>query len=139
TDDLMLVNQNRDDACSFAMRPRRFKDMYNRRGWRLPPVIATEGSTYGPHVSQWGDTVMSNDLTTMCSYMNVNRWWCGYTNFVVGGSCGWAGFEIATHPAIISAVGAYNAAHPSDAIDGQYSQMFGAGKVHPKTLAELTP
>lgn len=138
-DDIMVTNQVRDDVCAYAMRPRRFWDMYNRRGWRFPPVIATEGSTWGGSVDYWGPTRMANDLVAMGRYMNVNRWWCGYTNFVVGGSCGWGGFEIADKPSIIAAVGAANAAAPADAMDGLYSQMFGAGQVHPKTLAELTP
>lgn len=138
SDDLMIVNQVKDDVCSFAMRPRRFRDMYARRGLRFPPVIATEGSTWGGNTDYWGDTVMSNDLTAMGNYMNVNKWWCGYTNFVVGASCSWGGFEIADHPAIIAAVGAWNANHPADAVDGLYSQVFGSGATHPKTVSELT-
>jgi hypothetical protein len=139
SDDLMIVNQHLDDVCSFAMRPRRFWDMYNRRGWRFPPVIATEGSTWGGDNDSWGDTVISNDLTSMGNYMNANNWWCGYTNFVVGASCSWGGFEIGNHPAIMSAVSTWNYNHPCDAKEGYYSQMFGAGNVHPKTLAEATP
>jgi hypothetical protein len=57
----------------------------------------------------------------------------------VGGSCGWPQFEIATRPAIISAIGAHNANNPADATQGLYSQMFGAGKVHPKTVQEMVP
>lgn len=138
-DDLMVTNQVHDNVCDYAMRPRRFKDMYDRRGWRLPPVIATEGSTVGGSTDAWGDARMGADLTTMGDFMNFNRWWCGYTNFVVGGSCGWGGFEIADHPAILAAVQDWNTNHPSDAVDGLYSQVFGSGAVHPKTIAELTP
>jgi hypothetical protein len=136
-DDLMVTNQVQDNVCDAAMRPRRFKDMYDRRGWRLPPVIATEA---GADVNSWGEARCIADLTAMGDYMNFNRWWCGYTNFVVGGSCGWGGgFELATHPAVISAVGDWNYNHPSDAVDGLYSQKFGSGRIHPKTLSELTP
>lgn len=138
-DDLALVNQNRESPCSFSMRPRRFHDMYSRRGWRLPPVIATEGSSYAGKTHFWGDTVMGNDLVAMGQYMNVNKWWCGYTHFVVGASCGWSDFEITDHPAIIAAVASHNYNNPADAVGGLYSQMFGAGKVHPRTLAELAP
>ncbi len=139
SDDLMVVNQVRDDVCSFAMRPRKFKDMYDRRGLRFPPVIATEGSTWGGNTAYWGDAVMSNDLTSMGTFMNADRWWCGYTNFVVGASCSWGGFEIANRPAIIAAVGAWNADHPADAVDGLYAQVFGSGATHPKTLSDMTP
>lgn len=138
-DELMLINQSRDDACSFSLRPRRFKDMYDRRGWRFPPVIATEGSTWGGWHGRWRAETIANDLTTMGAYMNANRWWCGYTNFVAGGSCGWAGFEILGEGNIARDVGAWNAANPADAADGLYAQMFGAGKVHPRTLGELVP
>ncbi|MEP0842262.1 MAG: hypothetical protein HRF43_06080, partial [Phycisphaerae bacterium] len=78
-DDLMVTNQGRDDVCAYAMRPRRFKDLYARRGWRFPPVIATEGSTWGTWHGHWRPETISNDLTTMGAYMNANRWWCGYT------------------------------------------------------------
>jgi len=139
SDDLMVTNQVLDNVCSFAMRPRRFKDMYARRGWRFPPVICTEGSTWGGNTHYWGDTRMAQDLTLMGDYMNANRWWCGYTNFVVGASCSWVGFEIGDHPDIMGPVSDWNYNNPADATDGLYSQMFGAGKVHPKTLAELTP
>ncbi|HOW17868.1 MAG TPA: hypothetical protein PLC79_02445 [Phycisphaerae bacterium] len=135
-DDLMVTNQVQDNVCDAAMRPRRFKDMYDRRGWRLPPVIATEG---GADVQSWGETRAAADLTAMGDYMQFNRWWCGYTNFVVGGACGWGGgFDIAGYPAVISAVGEWNYNHPADAVDGFYSQKFGSGKIHPKTLPELT-
>lgn len=138
-DDIMVTNQVKDDACDFALRPRRFWDLYARLGWRFPPVISTEGSTWGGSVDYWGPERMALDLTRMGDYMQFNRWWCGYTNFVVGGSCGWGGFEIADKPTIIAAVGQWNADHPSDAMDGLYAQMFGAGEVHPKTAAGLTP
>ncbi len=139
TDDLMVVNQQWDDTCSFGMRPRRFWDMYNRRGWRFPPVIATEANSWGGRTHEWGDTVMANDITTAGDYMNYNNWWCGYTHFVVGASCSWVGFEIGDHPAIMNAISAWNYEHPADAKAGYYSQMFGAGNVHPKNLTELTP
>jgi hypothetical protein len=138
-DQLMVLNQVRDDACAFALRPRRFRDMYERRGWRFPPVIATEGSTYFGWHGTFNPATISADLTTMGAYMNANSWWCGYTNFVVGGSCGWSIFEIAGQGTIIPDVGTWNANNPADAREGLYSQMIGAGKVHPRTLSELTP
>jgi hypothetical protein len=145
-DEMMVANQNRDDACSFALRPRRFKDMYDRRGWRFPPVIATEGSTYGGWIDRFSPDQIANDLVLMGQYMNADRWWCGYNNFAVGIQCNSAwrpwdliGKRVANGQLMTEVVGQWNADHPADALDGLYSQMFGAGKVHPKTPAELTP
>ncbi len=143
-DEFMVTRQVAVDACSFALRPRRFKDMYDRRGWRFPPVIATEGSTTGPWQDTYTPDQVYTDLVTMGDYMNANRWWCGYVNFVVGAQCSWPGFDIvgqylAGGQSMAEAIGAWNYDHPADAMDGLYSQMFGAGEVHPKTLAELTP
>ncbi|MBI4578760.1 MAG: hypothetical protein HY718_03605 [Planctomycetes bacterium] len=78
--------------------------------------------------------------------MNATRWWCGYTNFATGIQCNAAwrpwdmiGQRVGDGRLMSQAVGAWNAEHPADAMDGLYSQMFGAGKVHPKTTLELTP
>lgn len=144
TDHFMVTNQNADDACSFALRPRRFKDMYDRRGWRFPPIIATEGSTWVPWHGTYTPDQVLDDLTTMGSYMNANNWWCGYTNFVVGAQCSWVDFDLVGQyvtggKSMAQAVGDWNYQHPADAKDGYYSQMFGAGEVHPKNLTELTP
>ncbi len=145
-DQLMVDNQDRDDSCSFALRPRRFKDMYDRRGWRFPPIIATEGSTYGGWIGEFSPDEMADDFKLMGQYMNADRWWCGYNNFATGIQCNAAwrpwdliGQRVGSGELITQNVGAWNADHPADAMDGLYSQMFGAGKVHPKTLGELTP
>ncbi len=140
--DLMVTNQIEPDySCSFALRPRKFKDMYDRRGWRFPPVIATEGSTWGPWHGTFSPATIGADLMAMGDYMNANRWWCGYTNFVVGSQCigGWEGWDIVGQGTIIPDVANWNMDHPADAMDGLYSQMVGAGKVHPRTAQELTP
>ncbi len=139
SDQFMVTNQNLNGACSFALRPRRFKDMYDRREWRFPPVIATEGSTWGAWHGTYSPDQIGNDLMTMGEYMNANNFWCGYTNFVCGASCSWIDFEIVGQGTIVQDVGQWNYNHPADAKDGYYSQMFGAGNCHPKTLSELTP
>ncbi|MBI4578448.1 MAG: hypothetical protein HY718_02025, partial [Planctomycetes bacterium] len=73
-DQMMVANQDRDDACSFGLRPRRFKDLYDRRAWRFPPVIATEGSTYGGWIGMFSPDTITNDLNLMGQYMNATRW-----------------------------------------------------------------
>jgi len=138
-DDLMVINQSRDDTCEFSMRPRRFRDLYERRGWRFPPVLATEGSTAQGWHGNWRPETIAVDLVTMGKYMNENRWWCGFANFVAGGSCGWPAYEILGQGNIVKDVGTFNANNPADATEGLYSQMFGAGQVHPRTLEELAP
>lgn len=138
-DDLLVINQSRDDACDYSMRPRRLRDLFARRGWRFPPVIATQGSTAHPWHGSWRPETIATDLTTMGKYMNENRWWCGYANFVAGGSCTWPAFEILGQGNIVSEVGAWNANNPADAVEGLRSQMFGTGQVHPRSLSELAP
>lgn len=143
-DHFMVTNQNLHNPCLFALRPRQFKDMYARRGWRFPPVIATEGSTWVPWHGNYTPDRVTQDLLTMGDYMRADRFWAGYTNFVVGAQCSWPDFDIvgqylANGKSMAQAIGEWNENHPADAMDGLYSQMFGAGKVHPKTTAELTP
>jgi hypothetical protein len=120
--------------------------MYDRREWRFPPVIATEGSTYGGWRGVISEDALANDLTVMGQYMNADNWWCGYTNFAVGIQCNgaWVPWDIVYRyvsggQLISQFVGDWNEDHPADAKDGLYSQMFGAGKVHPGTVSELTP
>src|SRR5690606_26467420 len=47
--DQLMVNASnpQNDPCSFALRWRRYVDMYRDRGWFMPPAIYTEGTTYG--------------------------------------------------------------------------------------------
>ena len=137
-DELMVNAQNQDGACSFALRARRFKDMYDRRGWRFPPVIYTEGTTYGGWHGNFSPQEITDDLTLYGQYMNADRWNTGLTIFDVGGCGVWAKWDI-TGYGIAQPVGVWNQAHPADAMDGLYSQMFGAGKVHPMTVAQMTP
>lgn len=146
SDQFMVSNQVSNDACSFALRPRRFKDMYDRRDWRFPPVIATEGSTWGPWYGSFSEDQVANDLVLMGQYMNADRWWCGYTNFATGIQCNpaWINWDIVNKYTsggrlISQVVGDWNEDHPADSMDGLYSQMFGAGNVHPVTSGQLTP
>jgi hypothetical protein len=74
----------------------------------------------------------------MGQYMNADRWNTGLTIFDVGGCGVWAEWDI-TGYGIAQDVGGWNQANPADTMDGLYSQMFGAGKVHPMTVGELTP
>ncbi|NLE57245.1 MAG: BACON domain-containing protein [Planctomycetes bacterium] len=143
-DDFMVSNQVQVNACDFALRPRRFKDMYDRRGWRFPPVIATEGSTPIPWHGVYTPDRMITDFTAMGEYMNANNWWCGYTNFVVGAQWSWPDFDLVGQYVtggltMSQAVGVWNYNNPADAMDGYHAQIFGAGEVHPKNLSELTP
>ena len=144
TDVFMVTNQDREPACKFALKPREFKDMYDRRGWRFPPVIATEGSTWAPWHGNWTPDRVTHDIIEMGKYMRADRFWAGYNNFVVGASCSWPTFEIVgqflqSGKSMAEGIGDWNEANPADAMDGGYSQMFGAGHAHPKTLAQLTP
>jgi hypothetical protein len=143
-DQVMVSNQVSSDPCSFALRPRRFKDMYARRGWRFPPVLATEGSTWGGWIGNFSPQYIADDLVLMGDYMKADRFWAGYHNFAVGIQCNQAwrpwdlvGQTVNNGQLMTQYVGEYNANNPADAMDGLYAQMFGAGYVHPVTTSQL--
>jgi len=135
-DELMVAAQNIDDPCAFSLRPRRFEDMYARRNWRFPPVISTESTTYGGWHGRFTPQEITDDLILYGQYLKADPWFIGTTIFTVGGCRTWAEWDI-TGLGIAGPVGDWNATHPTDATEGLYAQMFGAGKTHPMTLSEM--
>ncbi len=146
TDQVMTLAQTLDDPCSFSMRPRRFKDMYDRRGWRFPPVLATEGSTFGGWIGTFSPQFIADDIILTGEYLKADRFWAGYHNFAVNIQCGPAwrpwdlqGQRVNDGRLMTEYIGEWNANNPADAMDGLSSQMFGAGHVHPVTTTQLVP
>jgi hypothetical protein len=136
TDLLMITpyieEENLDDPYDFALRARRFARIYKDRGWKFPPVIYTEGTTWcawkaDPAPPEAED--VRDDLINFIPFMNEDRWCTGLTIFVVGGNGAWADFDI-TGEGIAEPVGQANMADPADKTSGLYSQQFGVGTLH---------
>ncbi len=136
-DQLMIINAQYDPPCDYALRWRKYVDMYRDRGWRMPPVIYTEATTFSGWRGVFSPAQIRDDLLAFGPYMNENRWVAGMTLFVAGGTGEWSAWDIRGQGDIATACGAWNAANPSEATEGLYSQQFGAGQVHPTTLSQM--
>jgi hypothetical protein len=127
-----LEGTNLDDPYDFALRWRTYADWYAGRGCRMPPMIYSEGTTYGGWQGVIGQNEIEDDLTLFIPFINADPWALGMCIFCDGCTIEWAGWNIA-NTGIGAAVGPSNRADPVDKIDGLYSQQFGKGKVHPLT------
>ncbi|HPD32420.1 MAG TPA: hypothetical protein PLL20_20700 [Phycisphaerae bacterium] len=136
-DQLMINNATYDPPCDYALRWRKYVHMYRDRGWRMPPVIYTEGTTYHGWHGVFQASQIRDDLIAFGAYMNEDRWCTGLTLFVAGGTGVWENWNIRGAGDIATACGTWNANNPSEATAGLYSQQFGAGQVHPTTLSEM--
>ncbi len=137
--DQLMVNAPApiDEPCAYALRHRRYVDMYRDRGWRMPPVIYTEATTYGGWHGVFTPEQIRDDLLAFGGYMNEDRWCTGLTLFDAGGTGAWEAWNIRGQGDIAAACGTWNQNHPSEATDGLYSQQFGAGPIHPTTLSQM--
>lgn len=111
----------------FALRWRKYVDMYRERGWRMPPVIYTECTTYfgwhGTDIEAWQ---VRDDLMQFEQEMFHDSWVAGSCIFVTGVYAGsfWRNWETVGH-GILGPCGQWNASHPADARSGT-AQQFGA-------------
>jgi hypothetical protein len=121
---------NFDDPYDFALRWRDYADWYDERGWRMPPVIYSEGTTYGGWKGAIPQTEVEQDLIMFIPFINEDPWAIGMALFCDGCTIEWAGWNIA-NTGVGAAVGPSNRADPVDKVDGLYSQQFGKGQVHP--------
>ena len=116
----------------FSLRWRMVKDLYDQQGYRMPPVIYTECTTFyawkqgyaNPWFEPWqirDDSMAFEGLTKQ-----DDPWSAGMCIFLVGSqSAQWDGWEVADEPVIYEGCGDYNADHPADAWEGLHSQQFG--------------
>jgi hypothetical protein len=105
--------------------------MYKDRGWKFPPTIYTEATTYfGWHGGGFPNAAdVRDDMIDYIPFMNEDRWCTGMTIFVVGGRGLWGEWDI-TGYGIAGPVGQANNADPADKTSGLYSQQFGVGTLH---------
>jgi PKD repeat protein len=114
------------EAPWYANRWRFYIDMYESRGYRMPPVVYTECTTFYAWKGVFTAEQIRDDLMAFEAQSKyVDPWQVGMCIYLAGSNAGWLGWEIANEPTIYNGCGAYNVDHPADAWDGLYSQQFG--------------
>jgi len=123
--DQLMIGPEQED---FSLRWRKYVDTYQQNGWRMPPCIYTECTTFYGWQSNEDISAadVRDDLQAFEAESKLDPWSVGMTIFVVGsGQSQWDDWETATESTIIDGCGDYNEDHPADAWDGLYSQQFG--------------
>ncbi len=118
------------DGDGWALRWRRFRREYEKRGWRFPPVILTEAGLREGWIDR-GDRftpeMVAEDLTTFASRIHGDPGALGLCVFLTGA---WPGQDLQTRDItkyperIIAPIRAWNRAHPVDARSGTGSQVI---------------
>lgn len=108
----------------YSLRWRYYKSMYDQHGYRMPPVIYTECTTWSGWKGVFSAGQIRDDLNSFEAETRKDPWSVGMCIFLCG-SIGWDGWEIANEPTIYNECGSYNRDHPADAHAGLYSQQFG--------------
>jgi hypothetical protein len=116
----------------FSLRWRKVKKMYDDRGWRLPPVIYTEGTTWGGWHGSIKPQAIRDDLIEFHKYMLQDDWTVGLTVFCTGNWKGqiWSKWNLANYPGwqegtphlIVDAIRKLNQQHPVDAYNSVNAQ-----------------
>lgn len=109
----------------FAYRWRQYVNMYKTYGHRMPPVIYTECTTFDGWKGVFTPARIRDDLITFEARTRSDVWSVGMCIFLAGSNGAWDLWEIANEPTIYNDCGEWNRNHPTDAVDGLYSQHFG--------------
>ncbi|NLE60810.1 MAG: PEGA domain-containing protein [Planctomycetes bacterium] len=122
-DDQLMIGPQQE---WFSLRWRHYAATYEANGWRMPPVVYTECTTFYAWHGVFTATQIRDDLMAFEAESGNDPWSVGMAIFVMGsGSTQWDGWECATEPTIYEGCGDYNLSHPADAKEGLYSQQFG--------------
>ena len=123
TDELMCA----PSSVAHSMRWRTFARWYEERGWRFPPMIYTEATTWGGWHDQFTPEAIRDDILCMTRRMTQTRWEIGMCLFCTGCWPGqiWCKWDMSAFPKIIDQLREYNLAHPVDAHSGVQAQQFG--------------
>lgn len=112
-----------------SMRWDTFARWYQERGWRCPPMIYTEATTWGGWHDQFTPEAIRDDIFCMCERMEAAQPWAiGMCLFCTGCWKGqiWCKWDMSAFPEIIEDLREYNMAHPVDACTGTKSQQVGS-------------
>jgi hypothetical protein len=116
-----------------ALRWRKIKQMYDDRGWRSPPVIYTEATTWGANWhGEHPPEAIRDDIICLYDHMAEDDWSAGLCEFCTGNWEGqpWHNSNISNYPGwttgdyhiIVEPVRQYNMDHPVDSHSGTGSQ-----------------
>jgi hypothetical protein len=125
--DLMMTDTSGD----FSFRWRRYWDLYESKGWRMPPVMYTEATTYGGWHGNFSPEEIRDDLIGFGGEMLEDPWAIGLQIFAMGDYGlrdilgAWHAWDILPYyPQIINPLGTWNEAHPVDAVSGTRAQQW---------------
>jgi hypothetical protein len=103
-------------------------DLYEERGFRMPPVIYTEGGDHGiDPLGPRTPEMVRDDLVCFEGVMRQYPWTVGLCYFLTAQwpSMQWPDFDLTRFPQIITGIREANRAHPYDAYEGQNAQLLG--------------
>jgi PKD repeat protein len=118
----------------FAHRFRTYLKMYRERGYRMPPVLYTECTTFyawkrgytEPGYAPFEPWQIRDDLIAFERESRQDPWAVGMAIFLLGSSSPrWDGWEVSNEPVIYQGAGDDNFNRPADAKAGLFAQQFG--------------
>jgi len=127
-DELMCAESSLHD---YSLRWRQFAKGYEERGWRFPPVIYTEGTTWGGWIDRperFTPATIRDDILCFEGKMREDPWAVGLAVFVTGAWPGqeWRKWDITRFPeTTIDPIRERNRTYPIDAHGGSGSQVIG--------------
>lgn len=111
-----------------AFRWRTYARWYAERGWRMPPMLYTEGTTFGGWHGRFSPGQIGQDMIAYGGEMKRDPWAVAMTVFCMadwtqGGA--WNYWDVSPFfNEILNPVGAWNAQNPVDAFEGTRAQQF---------------
>jgi hypothetical protein len=105
--------------------------MYEERGFRMPPVVYTEGGDHGiDPLGPRTPEIVRDDLVCFEGVMRQYPWTVGLCYFLTAQwpSMQWPDFDLTRFPEIITGIRQANRAHPYDAYEGINAQILGGAR-----------
>ena len=114
------------DELSFALAMRDVADYYETNDLRFPPVIYTEGGTYGPWKNDWSASQIKVEYAAFGPKMMADEWCIGETIFTLGCFGFWCGWDI-DNAEIINHLSAWNTSNPAHSRGGKSQRITHTG------------
>ena len=100
----------------FSLRWRMYMNTYQQNGWRMPPVVYTECTTFYAWKGFFTAAQIRDDLIAFETETKPDPWSMGMAIYLMGShSPQWDGWDVANEPTIYEGCGDYNLDHPADA------------------------